>query len=378
MHCVFTAPSIALSGTQSATLNSWIKAPKDDSSTFQLSTMHYLELYHHWTGKVNPKYGMPYSQSSLLPTTVPCKTIFFQRIAAKTDSTMFVQSTSSQISISFFRLPLIQFQTSISHYQTSSSTATKVYRFYFTRIMEASATNSRLESIANNTYFVLNAYFFAFFPWAVMHVIDFISEKCRTVRQTRKLAHTNMLLSMFPCFSVEVYTEAQRQNNNSKELGAATAALMFNVVQLLRTLMGNMQLEAFVTWCKHSFKCMRALQGAGDERAEQRKDVVSGYDRSDANNVDYIEDSMKLNNTIFDNELGVIDVTVFSSWKKTWKGLKKGVICRVIYAMLAAKLFRMSESMWRHRSDLYRCGNCRTVHWLTISYVSVIVWHYNL
>ena len=157
--------------------------------------------------------------------------------------------------------------------------------------MEASATDTRLASIADNTYFVLGAYFFAFFPWAVMHNIDFISEKWRTVRRTRTLSYAHVFSSVVPCLYVAVYAEAQRQKKDSKELGAAMAALMFNLIQLLRTLMGKMQLEAFVVWCKHAVESLRALLGADDERSEQGDDNDSRYEGSGADDTDTVEDT---------------------------------------------------------------------------------------
>ncbi len=116
-----------------------------------------------------------------------------------------------------------------------------------------------LKENASNIWFVLGAYFFAFFPWAVMNNVDFISEKWRTCRRTRKMAHTHLALSIFPIVYVAVYAEAQRRDADNKELGAALAALMFNVFQLMRTLMGLLQLNAFVAWCKHAVDCMKAL-----------------------------------------------------------------------------------------------------------------------
>ena len=102
-----------------------------------------------------------------------------------------------------------------------------------------------------------------------MRKVDFITEKWRTVRWIPTLAYTHILSSIIPCSYVAVCAEAQRQNKDSKELGAAMAALIFNVIQLLRTLMGNVRQEAFVEWCKHAVDCLRALQGTNEERSEQ-------------------------------------------------------------------------------------------------------------
>ncbi len=98
-----------------------------------------------------------------------------------------------------------------------------------------------------------------------MHNIEFITEKWRACRRTRQLAHIHLALSIFPILYVAVYAEAQRRDNDNKELGAALAALMFNVFQLIRTVMELVQLNAFVAWCNHALECMKALRGEEDE-----------------------------------------------------------------------------------------------------------------
>ncbi len=65
-----------------------------------------------------------------------------------------------------------------------------------------------------------------------------------------------------------VYAEAQRRAEDNKELGAALAALMFNLFQLMRTIMGIVQLNAFVAWCKNAVECMRALSDKDGEDGE--------------------------------------------------------------------------------------------------------------
>ena len=181
-----------------------------------------------------------------------------------------------------------------------------------------------------------------------------------------------------------MYAEAQRRNEDYKEFGAALAALMFNVFQLLRTIMGVVQLNAFVAWCKDAIECTRALLGEDSESSESNQGwraeiseqgVGSWADSSvrrsvretrgfyallqfevfvvwskrvmermreckgrNAENSDYssstdddnielswnIEEKIKVNNMVVDNELGGREVTVLPSWKKMWGGLKKG------------------------------------------------------
>ncbi len=135
--------------------------------------------------------------------------------------------------------------------------------------MEAAPQIDYLREVADNRWFVLGAYFFAFFPWAIMNNVDFISEKWRTCRRTRDLAHIHVESSIFPIIYVAVYAEAQRRDGDDKELGVALAALMFNVFQLMRTIMGIVQLNAFVAWCKHAVECMRALSPRDEEKSKQ-------------------------------------------------------------------------------------------------------------
>ena len=105
-----------------------------------------------------------------------------------------------------------------------------------------------------------------------MNNVDFISEKWRTCRRTRKLAHIHFASSILPIIYVAVYAEAQRRDEDYKEFGAALAALMFNVFQLMRTIMGIAQLNAFVAWCKHAVECLHALLGEDQKNGENNVD----------------------------------------------------------------------------------------------------------
>ncbi len=242
--------------------------------------------------------------------------------------------------------------------------------------METATETDRLKALAGNIWFVLGAYFLAFFPWMIIHNIDFISEKWRTCRRTRKLAHYHLASSILPIIYVAVYAEAQRRDGDSKELGAALAALMFNVFQLMRTIMGWVQLNAFVAWCKDAVECIRALEeydglrwrperGEGRSKAWWRgmietvgqwKNVIVSWckgcwqrmrrilwrgdetvseggdgdgenrEASVAVNMEEndLEDVVMVNNMVVDNELGGREVTVSPSWEKIWRGVKEG------------------------------------------------------
>ncbi len=145
--------------------------------------------------------------------------------------------------------------------------------------METAIETDYLKAHASNIWFVLGAYLFAFFPWAVMNNVGFISEKWRTCRLTRKLARIHLASSILPIIYLAVYAEAQRRDGDNKELGAALAALMFNVFQLMRTIMGWVQLNAFVAWCKDAMECIRALEG--DEYESSSSEGTEGRRRDE-------------------------------------------------------------------------------------------------
>ncbi len=97
----------------------------------------------------------------------------------------------------------------------------KVYNSIFTAIATTTdgvTQTDYLKQRADNIWFDLGAYFLAFFPWAIMHNIDSISEKWRTCRRTRKLAHIHLVSSIFPSIYAAVYAEAQRRDENNMEL----------------------------------------------------------------------------------------------------------------------------------------------------------------
>ncbi len=68
-----------------------------------------------------------------------------------------------------------------------------------------------------------------------------------------------------------MYAEAQRRSNDHKEFGAALVALIFNVLQLLRTIMDILQLNAFVAWCKNATECTRALLSEDKDDSEAER-----------------------------------------------------------------------------------------------------------
>ncbi len=155
-----------------------------------------------------------------------------------------------------------------------------------------------------------------------MSSIDFITSKWRTVRRTRRLAYIHLASSVFPIIYVATYAEAQRRAEDTKELGAALAALMFNLIQLLRTLMGIVQLNIFIRWCQHGVECIRALMGANEE--EHEKDAKTNELGDVLDVVADVEEKVKVNDSVVDNELGGTDVTVLPSFRRAWDAVKRG------------------------------------------------------
>ena len=174
----------------------------------------------------------------------------------------------------------------------------------------------QLAEIADNPVFVLGAYFFAFAPWVLLSSIDFLSEKWRTVRRTRKLVRMHIVGSILPVFYVAVYADAQRRNGDFKEYGSALVALFFNLWHFIRTLFGNIQVDAYLKWANDLAKCMKALRFEWDD-----------FGDPDSNDkVKPIESVLKVNNSVVDNELGGTDVTVKILWSKVGADLKRGRI----------------------------------------------------
>ncbi len=89
-----------------------------------------------------------------------------------------------------------------------------------------------------------------------------------------------------------MYAEAQRRKEDNKEFAAALTALMFNIYQMMRTIMGWVQLNAFVAWCKHAVECIRALdrndsdtpasesaEGRGGDKKRRMAEIVAQWQK---------------------------------------------------------------------------------------------------
>ena len=107
-----------------------------------------------------------------------------------------------------------------------------------------------------------------------------ITEKWRTCRRARALTKVQMTAAIITIVYVGVYAEAQRREGNVKEFGAALAALVFIVTQLIRAVMGRMRLNAFVAWCGDAAKCIQALEGRDYQDSSSASSEVRGRDET--------------------------------------------------------------------------------------------------
>ncbi len=135
--------------------------------------------------------------------------------------------------------------------------------------------------------------FFRTFPWVFSNNFDFISEKWRTCRRTRNLAYIHVASSTVAILYLTLYAEVHRRVGNNKELGAALAAILFNVFLLMKTGIGILRLNAFVAWCKDTMECMHALSDRYVEEDQRHADLRAdtGSEGVDSGQEDSEQDS---------------------------------------------------------------------------------------
>lgn len=190
------------------------------------------------------------------------------------------------------------------------------------RLDDVCENRTGLATIAEHWLFVVIAYFCVFLPWAILNAFDFISNKWRTVKRTRRLGRRYLILLFLPICYVSIYAEAQRQIGNYQEMCAAGLTIAFNMFNVVRTLMGLMQINSFVSWCRDAALCVCII--------------------SEKEPVDDLENKLKINNSIVDNELFGTDLGVVLTWRK----LKKGWLLRNCTAF--AKMVTAKKNCIRH------------------------------
>lgn len=102
--------------------------------------------------------------------------------------------------------------------------------------------------VADHPVFVFGAYFSAFAPLTIIYALDLVSEKWRTVKETRRAGYFILLFSIPSLLFLFVYIHFQRRAEDFKEMAAATSAAVYSVLHVFRTVWGLIQLTAFQRW----------------------------------------------------------------------------------------------------------------------------------
>ena len=102
--------------------------------------------------------------------------------------------------------------------------------------------------IADHPAFVFGAYIAAFAPLAIIYALDLISEKWKTIKETRRAGYLILLFSVPSLLFLFVYIHMQKLAGDYKEMAAATSAAIYSVLHVLRTIWGLLQLRVFQKW----------------------------------------------------------------------------------------------------------------------------------
>lgn len=188
-------------------------------------------------------------------------------------------------------------------------------------------------SLAEHPAIIAVAYIAVIFPWAVLYNFDFISEKWRTIYDTRKSSYMHLVVSLVPMGYILYYAHLQRISKDYKEMMTAVVGILMCIYHVTRTSMGMMQLNVFWNWSTDLVERMKILSLIPDFRFQQYEssDVVDW--KSLLENMNKI---LKVNKSIVDNELTGNDVDVSPSIYKIgfrnpskWLKTKEGGLCTV-------------------------------------------------
>lgn len=116
-----------------------------------------------------------------------------------------------------------------------------------------------LAVLAENPTVVVFAYSIVIFPWGIIHNVDCITEKWRTIAHNRHLGYLHLAFSLIPLPYIIFYTHLQRISGDFKEMMAAVVVILMSIYHVMRTVSGLMQLDAYHVWCKDMAKRMLTL-----------------------------------------------------------------------------------------------------------------------
>lgn len=182
---------------------------------------------------------------------------------------------------------------------------------------------SNLRPLADNPLIIAGAYGCAIIPWGLLYAFDFITDRWRPIRKTRREGLVHLFIYIPPTAYVVFYAYLQGLGPAAdyKEMMAAVLALVFCIFHVSRTVWGLLQLEVYQRWCDDALECMKILD-------------------SDLNVKDGLDNLIHINNKIVDNEVNGTDLGVALSFKKIryhlnpleWIITKKGLLCSVRWA----------------------------------------------
>lgn len=113
--------------------------------------------------------------------------------------------------------------------------------------------------IADHPAFVFGAYLSALAPLAIIYALDLVSEKWKSVKDTRRAGYFILLFSIPSLFFLFIYIHFQRRASDYKEMAAATSAAVYAVLHLSRTIWGLIQLSAFQKWNENALLRLKWL-----------------------------------------------------------------------------------------------------------------------
>lgn len=113
--------------------------------------------------------------------------------------------------------------------------------------------------IADHPAFVFGAYIAAFAPLAIIYALDLISEKWKTIKETRRAGYFILFFSIPSLLFLFVYIHMQKLAGDYKEMAAATSAAIYSVLHVLRTIWGLLQLYEFQKWNENALLRLKWL-----------------------------------------------------------------------------------------------------------------------
>ncbi len=99
----------------------------------------------------------------------------------------------------------------------------------------------------------------AFIPLAFIHALDFITEKWKPIRETRRNGLVQFFVSL-PCLGyMAFYIHLQMKDKDYKEAAAAMTVAVLNMYHVLRKVWALIQIYEFKNWNVHALECLLSL-----------------------------------------------------------------------------------------------------------------------